>query len=321
MWSITEDAEMRLGDCLEHMAEIPDGSIDLIFTDPPYGTVKGLDLRKNGTGAYDWDDIIDHGAMVSQCERVLRMNGAKLLFCQDPYTLKLATEYAPGVPFAYRITWDKQAFANPLAAKKAPVNYTEDICVFFKKCPKHDHEAVHPLRPYAEYMAQWVGKEKEELFRDMGHQGACHWMRFGSSQFSRYSERTHDAYVNLYGVDKMPGYIPFEHILEIDNQYKAENAAKWPDRAFNLPEGRKHMPNLLSFKRPSRPVHPTQKPVELLEYLIKAYTNPGDTVLDFTAGSGSTGVACRNTGRKFIGIERDPEYYGIAVGRIVDATT
>jgi len=119
------------GGCLERMKEIADGSVDAIICDPPFGTVKGAGLDGWGGSKTDWDETLDHERMLSECNRILRTNGALVLFCQDPYTAKLMTQTHGNLPFSYRYTWEKDHFANALIAKKAPVNYTEDICVFF----------------------------------------------------------------------------------------------------------------------------------------------------------------------------------------------
>lgn len=312
------------GDCLERMKEIPSGSVDMILTDPPYGTVRNL-----FDGKTDWDVCLDHGKMLEECNRILRTNGALVLFCQDPYTAKLMTETHGNLPFSYRMTWLKDSFANHLLAKKAPVNYTEDICVY--RCKKgidanHDFEGIHPLRPYAKVICDHIGKTKKDVFKDMGWQGLCHFMRHNSSQFQICTERAYNKIIEIYGIDRLGEFKPFDDIKAIDSKHKEsvkgdrdlylnEIAEKYPV-IFNLPEGKKYKSNVLSYKKDYSGFHPTQKPVALLEDLIKTYTNEGNTVLDFTMGSGSTGVAAKNLNRKFIGIELDDGYFNIAKERI-----
>ena len=144
------------GDCLERMKEIPDGSVDMILTDPPYGTIKNLGKTVwGGTETRtDWDTVIEQTAMLGECNRILRTNGCLALFCQDPYTSQLMTKAHNNIPFSYRYTWLKDHFANALIAKKAPVNYTEDLCVFFKK---YDTLGQHPLRDYSKVVLKFVG--------------------------------------------------------------------------------------------------------------------------------------------------------------------
>lgn len=325
-----DGVRLMQGDCLERMAEIPDGSVDFILTDPPYGTVKGLKMydKYKGGAAAEWDETIEHGPMVAGCQRVLRPNGVKALFCQEPYTSKLATQAAPGVPFSYRLTWKKEHFANALNAKKAPVSYTEDVCVFAKRHVKHDFAGDHPLRPYAAQVCEFIGANSaggvKSLFAKMGHERACHFTRHRTSQFSLCTAATYAEMDSLFSLPAMPGYRQYLGLKAEDREYREglirRMAAEAP-KVFNLPAGEKYTSNLLEFRRDLTGHHPTQKPVALMEYLIKTYTNGGDTVLDFTMGSGTTGVACVKTGRKFIGIERDFKYYGAACGRVLGALT
>ncbi|GAF78406.1 unnamed protein product, partial [marine sediment metagenome] len=308
--------ELHNGDCLEVMADIASLSVDLILTDPPYGTVKGIEKTGHyaaGRGdSHDWDTPIAHADMMNACERLLRKNGTLILFSQDPYTYRLATEYNKNLPFSYRLTWYKHRFANPLSAKKAPVNYTEDLMVFFKKNTKYDFDGFHPLRPYAEAVYSFIGKSTKQITDELGHQGVDHFGRFNSSQFKLCTQKTYDELTALYGLRNMVGFIEYGILKTIDIGYNEPlkermNAAS--PKIFNLPEGAGHKSNVLSYHRDEVKLHPTQKPVALLADLIETYTRPGDTVLDFTMGSGSTGAACIETGRNFIGIERDPTFF------------
>lgn len=301
------NATLYLGDCLEVMAGLPDGSIDAVICDPPYGTMKGIKNLKGLEGCFEWDDALDPAEVFAECNRILRMNGALVLFSQEPYTSRLITCSHDNLPFSYRMTWLKDHFANALVAKKAPVSYTEDVLVFFKK---YDTPAQHPLRDYAERLFAHIGKDKRELFSEMGHQGVCHFMRYDSMQWGLCTHRTYDQLCQMYGVDKQEWFIPYSELAEINRRF---------NRRFNVPEGAKYKSNVLQYRKDYSGHHPTQKPVALMEDLVKTYTNPGDTVLDFTMGSGSTGVACANTGCRFIGIEREPKYFDIACRRIEDA--
>jgi hypothetical protein len=291
------------GDCLERMKEIPDGSVDMILTDPPYGTVKGMILKGQTKDTTKWDTTISHEKMLKECNRVLRVNGSLLLFAQDPYTGELMTKQHGNLPFSYRMTWLKDHFASPLSANKAPVNYTEDICVFFKK---YDQLNQHPLRDYVFTLFKFIGKNKKQLFAEMGHQGVCHFMRYETMQFGLCTEKTYNELISMYGIGGQVWFKPYSYLTEVNRKFS---------RKFNL-QGKKFKSNVLSYKKDYQGLHPTQKPVLLLEDLIKTYTNEGETVLDFTMGSGSTGVACKNLNRNFIGIELDEEYFKIAQERI-----
>ena len=296
------------GDCLEKMKEIESGSVDMILTDPPYGTMKGAALDGwDGNTTY-WDTCINQKKMLDECNRVLRLNGALILFSQDPYTSKLITEQHGNLPFSYRMTWLKDHFANSLIAKKAPVNYTEDVCVFFKK---YDELSMHPLRDYVKSIFDFIGMKKGELFKAMGHQGVCHFMRYETMQFGLCTEKTYQELINLFKINQIKGFKSFDDIKAIDRDFKINIK-----RTFNLIEGKKFKSNVLQYKKDYQGLHPTQKPVALLEDLIKTYSNEGDTILDFTMGSGTTGVAAKNLNRNFIGIELDEGYFNIAKERI-----
>lgn len=319
-----ENKWLMLGDCLERMKEIPGGSVDMILTDPPYGTMKGINSefvgygRKNHDG-HKWDNILNTKEMFKECKRVLRKNGACALFAQQPFTTEIISQNIPSMPFSYSLTWLKDNFANALFCNKAPVNYTEDICVFFKKHTKNDFEGFHPLRPYAQKICEFINLSKKEIFNTMGHQGMCHFMRHKSTQFNLCTESTYNQLVEIYKINEMEGFKCYEEIKPIDEEYRYDLIKRMTEaspKVFNLPEGKKYKSNVLSYKKDYQGLHPTQKPVALLEDLIKTYTNEGDTVLDFTMGSGSTGVAAKNLNRNFIGIEMDEGYFNIAKERI-----
>lgn len=327
----SNDYQLHLGDCLELMKDIPDSSVDLILTDPPYGTVGGIanseGISHGMKGKTDWDTAIPPATMFNECVRVLRPNGSLLLFSQEPYSSRLVTSAIPALPFSYRLVWEKDHFANALLAKKAPVSFVEDIVVFFKKHTKHDFAGYHPLRSYAERVKKFIGRTKKEIFSDLGTQGICHFFRTDSTQFSLCTEATYAQLDGLYQLRGMEGFKDFSELYAIDREYRSELIAKMTEefpKVFNLPVDQKFKSNLLKYRKDYDGFHPTQKPVALLEDLVKTYTNSNDLVLDFTMGSGSTGVACVNTGRRFIGMELDRRYFEIAserIARAVEATS
>lgn len=315
--------DLRQGDCLEILPTVGAGSVDMVLCDPPYGTVDGIGetvgVEHGMKGKTGWDEALDPLAVFAECDRVLRPNGILVLFSQEPYTSRLITSAIPNVPFCYRLAWIKDHFANALLAKKAPVSYFEDVLVFAKRHTKHDFEGFHPLRPYAQEVKDFIGKPKKQIFEEMGNQSMCHFLRCDTSQFSMCTEKSYAQATDLYGLRALPSYREFADLAAVDRAYRADLIAKMTaqfPKTFNLPEGQKFKSNVLTYKKDYDGYHPTQKPVALLEDLVRTYTNEGDTVLDFTMGSGSAGVACRNEGRNFIGIERDPDYFAIAESRI-----
>ena len=305
------------GDCLELMKTIPDGSVDMILTDPPYGTMNTDGGRRLGING--WDSALDKEKMWHEINRVLRVNGACLLFAQQPYTTTLINECHNNTPFSYCLTWKKDSFANALGCNKAPVNYTEDICVFFKKHTKHDFKGTHPLRPYFADVLEFIGKSLKQINTELGHRRAEHCFYINSTQFGLCTEATYNEIIEQYSINKMQGFRQYKDLEEVNAVYRADLIERMTDQApkvFNLHDGKKYKSNILEYKKDYSGLHPTQKPVALLEDLIKTYSNIGDMVLDFTMGSGSTGVAAKNTNRKFIGIELDEKYFEIAKERI-----
>ncbi len=232
------------GDCLDLMKDIPEKSIDMILCDLPYGTT-----------VCKWDNVIPFEPLWEQYTRVIKDNGAIVLFSQLPFGAKLINSQ-PKL-FRYEWIWDKVAPAGFLNAKKMPLRSHENIFVFYKKLPTYNPQMRTEFEPY---------KKKR-----------------GASKTGIYP--THQEISRCSAGERHP-----VDVLCFNSQAKEVSNAKR--------------------------LHPTQKPVALLEYLIKTYTNPGETVLDNCMGSGSTGEACLNTKRHFIGIEKDAKYFEIACKRL-----
>lgn len=295
---------LYLGDCLIESDKIETGSVDLILTDLPYGNMRnaGLDgWENNKTG---WDFAIEPKKVYEIANRILRKNGKMVLFSQEPYTSKMINEGIANIPLNYRMIWKKDHFANALIAKKAPVSYFEDIIVFSKK---HDLEGIHPLRPYFKIVMDFIGLNLKQINTKLGHRRAEHTFYIDSTQYGLCTEKTYNELIEVFGIDKMDGFKMYEELEAINATFNA---------TFNLWEGGKFKSNILEYKKDYEGLHPTQKPVLLLEDLVKTFSNEKDLVVDLTMGSGSTGVACKNTNRNFIGIEKDEKYFNIAQNRI-----
>ena len=294
------------GDCLIESDKIESGSVDLILTDLPYGTV-GESMQDN-TGKYKiinqskWDNVIDTTKIMEIANRILRKNGKMVLFAQQPFTTELINKAIPNLPFSYTIFWDKLHFANCLGANKACVNYMEE-CLLFSKT--HDLERSHPLIDYFMAELEKTGMNQNDVNKLLGNKMGGHYFTNGV-QFCIPTEKN-------YNKLQETGYFqkPYQELKDIDNQFKNKFAS-----TFNLWEGKKYKSNILKYKKDYNGYHPTQKPVLLLEDLIKTFSNEGDLVVDLTAGSFSTAIACINTKRKFIGIEKDDKYFEIAEKRI-----
>ena len=237
------------GDCLEVMKTIPDKSVDMCLTDPPYGTT-----------ACKWDHVIPFAPMWEQLHRIVKDNGAICLFGSEPFSSALRMSNINR--FKYDWVWHKNRPSGLALAKYQPMRTHEIVSVF-----SAGRTRFFPI------------KERRDL---------------------------KDKYASLHiGNGKRKGYSAGIYALK-ETAWKALPALRNPTTVKKFDSVSNH----------GGKVHPTQKPVALLEYLIKTYTLEGETVLDFTMGSGSTGVACVNLNRKFIGIEKDDKYFEIAKDRI-----
>ena len=241
-----------LGDCLERMKEIPDGSVDLILTDPPYGTT-----------ACKWDSIIPLELTWGELKRIIKPNGAIVMTASQPFTTILI--HSNLKMFKYCWYWKKSKPNGWQHSKNRPMTAIEEVCVFSKSPTGHISQLGDRRMMY---IPQGVSGAGVKTVKEVWH---------GRSMGARPNQ--------------------------IGKQYEAQTGFPNNVLEYNNVTGKKA-------------VHPTQKPVALMEYLIKTYTNEGETVLDFTMGSGTTGVACKNLNRKFIGIEKDETYFKIAQDRI-----
>jgi site-specific DNA-methyltransferase (adenine-specific) len=307
------------GDCLQQSEQIESGSVDLILTDPPYGNMKGAELDGWGKDKTDWDNAINPTDIFNIANRILRNNGKLILFSQEPYTSQLITNAIPNVPFSYRMIWEKDHYANALLSKKAPVSYFEDILVFSKTHTKHDFEGLHPLREYFKRVMNFIGLNLKQINNELGHRRAEHTFYVDSTQFSLCTEPTYNELIEHFKINEMQGFKTFEQLKPIDQEYRTElieRMTKEAPHTFNLWEGKKYKSNVLKYKKDYNGYHPTQKPIALLEDLIKTYSNETDLVVDLTCGSGSTAVAAINTKRRYIAIEKELKYYEIAKDRV-----
>lgn len=236
--------ELWQGDCLELMKNIPDGSIDMVLCDPPYGTT-----------ACKWDSVIPFDPMWRQLKRITKRNGAVVLMASQPFTSALVMSNIQ--MFKYCWVWEKNLKTGNLNARRMPMGGHEDVVVFYKQSPTYNPQKR---------------KRTTEV-------------KSGNKKNSKTS---------VYGIQRED---------YIDRQSDMIN----PDTVLK---------NIKCVHNSSGKLHPTQKPVALMEYLIKTYTNECETVLDFAMGSGTTGVACINMRRNFIGIELDQEYFKIAKDRV-----
>ena len=309
------------GDCLIESDKIESGSVDLILTDLPYGTMEGQSssgIYHQGKEKHEWDNIIPTDKIMEIANRILRKNGKMILFAQEPFTNKLMNSAIPNLPFNYRAIWLKDTLGSFMRSKKALLYKTEDILIYSKNHQKHDFKGNHPLRSYFKKVFEFIGGTKKNIIEKIG-QKADHTFRFNSTQYGLCTEKTYLELIEVFGIDKLNEFKEFAELKQIDTEYRTDLLKKMNDKypsTFNLKEGDKYKSNVFEFKRDRDNYHPTQKPVLLLEDLIKTFSNENDLVVDLTMGSGSTGVACKNTNRDFTGIEMNEEYFNIASERI-----
>lgn len=306
------------GDCLEVMKDIADKSIDMILCDLPYGTT-----------ACKWDTIIPFEPLWEQYKRIIKDNGAIVLTASQPFTSALVMSNINN--FSHQWVWEKEQGANPLLANKQPMKNFEDILVFYNN---YDETFSDNRRIYFKEILNFIGKKKVEIIKET-NQGLDHCFRYSSLQFDVPTRENYNILISLYKVDKMIGFKKYEEISDIKRIYNPQkvNGKKYKSGGGYI----KHLDQdveggKISFERypkaiirfntdKTKSLHPTQKPVALFEYLIKTYTNEGDTVLDSCAGSGTTGVACKNLKRNFILIEQEEKYIDIINKRLADTTT
>ena len=235
------NVKLMFGDCLERMKEIPDGSIDLVLTDPPYGTT-----------ACKWDSVIPFEPMWTELKRIIKSSGAIVLFGSEPFSSLLRCSNLK--MFKYDWIWEKSKATGFLNSKKQPLRAHETISVFYSKQPIYN-----PQKMKGDSYNKGVRKEQTE----------------------------NDVYGRFNQVEVKSDGLRFPRSVQYFKTAESEGG-----------------------------FHKTQKPVALLEYLIKTCTQEGEMVLDFTMGSGSTGVAAKNLKREFIGIEMDAGYFDVAKNRI-----
>jgi DNA modification methylase len=290
---------LKHGDCCELLKEIPDNSIDMVLTDPPYGNMNGV------IGIDGWDNHLNWELVFNELLRICKYSTNILLFAQDELTIKLIKQPHNNIDYCHRLIWDKGRASQVLGASKAPLNHTEDILVFRKQ---YDTNYNSEIRNYARSLLAFIGKTSKQIEKDLGDRSAEHFFRTETTQHTGLSERCYNRLIELYSIDKFENFLKYEDLKKIEIK---------KDTTFNIPKNQAYVPNVIR-GRDTKAVkyHPTEKPVGLLEQLLLIYSNPNDTILDFTMGSGSTGVACKSTSRNFIGIEMDLDFFNIAKNRI-----
>ena len=265
---------IKQGDCLELMKEIPDKSIDMILCDLPYGTT-----------ACQWDVIIPFEPLWEQYNRIVKEDGAIVLFGSQPFTSELIHSNIKN--FKYEWIWEKQKAANFMSAKYQPLKYHENILVFGVSGKVKYFPQKYPVLEFEE-----IKNMDEKQLKNL----------FDSREYDRYGKIDRRKTVN-------------DCINPKDSHY-----GKMAVKVRNADDGTRYPKSVIKINKSiNKNIHPTEKSVQLCEYLIKSYTEENDVVLDNCIGSGTTCIACKNTNRHYIGFELDEKYFEIAKKRIKES--
>ena len=319
--------KIHLGDCLELMPSIPSKSIDMILCDLPYGTT-----------ACEWDSVIDMGKLWAEYERVIKDNGAIVLTAQGMFCAKLMT-YRENW-FNHDYVWIKNMHSNFALVGIQPLRIFENVLVF--RPPRKDDLEIQfnkELRAYFTLVNEFIGLKRKKIAEIIGHTGYHHSYGVNGCQFDLCTKETYAQLIQHFKIDQMEGFLNYEalqamnppYTFNFDDRVKKEhiktknalrheqygNLDKRKDKEHISKEYENYPRNTLYFDC-ERGQHPTQKPVSLFEYLIKTYTNEGEVVLDNCSGSGTTAIACLNSNRHFICIEKDKTYYNKSLERIAN---
>jgi len=314
------------------MKDLPDSSVDLVLCDPPYGTTDCT-----------WDHVLPFDKLWKEYRRVLKPTGTAVLFAAQPFTTRLISSNM--ADFRYCWYWKKNNVTGAMFAKVQPMRCIEDVAVFYMSPSGNNEGKYKALRAYMHGQLAASGMSRQDVNRLLGNSMSSHYFTYGQQfaipsaenwaklQSTGYFQRSYDEIRAEWEAEaggppgqqrtyNPQGLIELEkpiHKKKVDTSgvYGAYTGTPQPQRFTNYPK------HLLEFANEAASnknrLHPTQKPVALLEYLVRTYTNPGETVLDNCMGSGSTGVACINAGRRFIGMEQDVGYFVTAANRIEEA--
>lgn len=331
--------ELHNNDCFVIFKDIKKSTIDLVVVDLPYGQ----------TACY-WDTCIDLNQMWTDLKRICKQNAIYCFFC----TTKFGNSLINSNPrwFRYDIVWEKSNPVGHLSANKCPLRRHEMIYIFSKPSDNVDLENNKniELREYASKVKKYINKPNKEIYLTLGNKSIQRFYNFRSKRFGLPTLKTYNQLIEHFNIDNMEGFIPYDRMKKMWEKLsnpKTYNPQKTKGKPYkrkgseiikdvygqtNVPThdnktGDRYPTSIIKFnnhinhKKQNanhiKSLHRTEKPVPLCEWLIKSYSNENDLVLDFTMGSGTTGEACKNTNRRFIGVEIDKEIFKIAHKRLI----
>ncbi|ADE19511.1 DNA-methyltransferase [Mycoplasma crocodyli] len=313
---------IKLQDYKIFLDEIDEKSVDFICIDPPYGKINGMQLSGQKT-KIDWDVNIDWKDLFNRFTRVLKPGGTIAVFGQNPtYSMMIIDNIKY---YKYELIWVKNNAAQGFHADKMPLTFTENIAIFivgensknkrtFNNIAQKEEidKNKHFTRWYAQSLYDFINIKRRKIHEILGHRKSEFFFCYTGKQFGLLSEAIYNELIEKFAIDKWEFFIPYTQLKEKwVNEKSATQYIKLD--SFNYS---KTLPNYIFEQKEIVYLHPTQKPVKLMERLIKMYSNEGNVILDCFMGSGSTGVAALNLNRKFLGCELDEQHFQTSKNRI-----
>ena len=332
-----ENYKLYNGDCLEVLKNIKDKSVNLILIDPPYNIGKDKKWDKWKTvDAY----VEFMGKVFLECQRVLKDNGSFYFFHNDFLQIVELQNYINNnTDFVFKqlLVWIKRfnkasnkGFLDGFIEVEKLRNYQKmaEYCLYYTFQDETGLEKImldvsnfKTLREYSRNIQEYIGLKLKRINNTLGHRKAEHFFYHSSTQWDLCTEKTYNELIEIFNIDKYEGFRTYEELRqeyeELRQEYE-ELRQEYEELRYTFNNLKEHH-SVMNYEVAKKQGHITPKPVDLLEYIIKTSSNEYDIILDCFMGSGSTGVACANTNRKFIGIELDENYFNIAKQRIEEA--
>jgi len=304
-------------------------TVDMVLVDLPYGQTD-----------CEWDIQIDLNKMWKELKRICKGKCQFVFFTTTKYGIELINSNKKY--FKYDLVWEKHLAVGFLSCNKMPLRAHEMIYIFNNgNIDDINIEFNLEQREYAKKVLKFIGKTSKQIERELGHRKAEHFLqRVSTSQFSLPTNKTYDELINKYNINEMEGFIQYEDLRsEKISSSSIYNPQKVAGKPYKVSDGKRikggvygdkitkskrddtntneRFPrSVLKYHQNGDKLHPTQKPLELCEWLIKTYSNEGDLVLDFCMGSGTTPLACKKTNRRYIGVEKDKDIFKTAEARL-----
>jgi site-specific DNA-methyltransferase (adenine-specific) len=323
------DNKLFNDDCFNVFEKMDKDTVDMVLVDLPYGQTD-----------CDWDIQIDLNKMWKELKRICKGKCQFVFFTTTKYGIELINSNKRY--FKYDLVWEKHLAVGFLSCNKMPLRSHEMIYIFNNgNIDDINIEFNLELREYAKKVLKFIGKTSKQIERELGHRKAEHFLqRVSTSQFSLPTNKTYNELIYKYNINEMEGFIQYEDLRsEKISSSSIYNPQKTKGKPYKVSDGKRikggvygdkitrskrddtntneRFPrSVLKYHQDGEKLHPTQKPLELCEWLIKTYSNEGDLVLDFCMGSGTTPLACKKTNRRYIGVEKEKDIFKTAEARL-----